>query len=291
MQVTAVIIKKFLAPHFSINDICVFIPVWFGVLATLSVAWLTYECTRGTEFRSLVRDVIPPVQTYLLKPFANAAVAFAEKNTGTSLGLAVRKQSPLTPLFCAVFAAAIMAIVPAHLLRSIGGGYDNESVAVTAMALTFASWTLSLRDNVSLGQTTACGVLTGLCYFNMVAAWGGYVFVLNLIAVHAGFLVLIGRYSSKLHRAYTAFYLVGTVLAIQVPVVGWTPLKSLEQLSALAALGGLQLLEILQRPPEEAQAQQNKNDPTLCDCLWSCGGCRLGGRAVARAHWLFWTHK
>ena len=62
-------------------------------------------------------------------------------------------------------------------------------------------------------------------------------------AIHAAVLCCIGRYSSKLHRAYTLFYVIGTLGAIQVPVVGWTPLKSLEQLGGLAVLVGLQWLE------------------------------------------------
>ena len=41
-----------------------------------------------------------------------------------------------------VVAAAIMAIIPAHLMRSVAGGYDNESVAVSAMCLVF--WLLML---------------------------------------------------------------------------------------------------------------------------------------------------
>jgi dolichyl-diphosphooligosaccharide--protein glycosyltransferase len=32
-----------------------------------------------------------------------------------------------------VIGALIMAIIPAHIMRSVGGGYDNESIAVTAM--------------------------------------------------------------------------------------------------------------------------------------------------------------
>jgi dolichyl-diphosphooligosaccharide--protein glycosyltransferase len=56
-------------------------------------------------------------------------------------------------------------------------------------------------------------------------------------------MVPLGRYSSRLHRAYTLFYVVGIIGAMQVPVVGWGPLKSLEQLSALAVFYCLQLLE------------------------------------------------
>lgn len=68
-------------------------------------------------------------------------------------------------------------------------------------------------------------------------------FVINLIGCHAAILVLLGRFSTKIYRAYTAFYIVGTLLAIQVPVVGWAPLKSLEQLGPFAVFLGFQLLQ------------------------------------------------
>ena len=62
------------------------------------------------------------------------------------------------------------------------GGYDNESIAVAAMCATFWLWVRSLR---APGNAWPVGALCGLSYVYMVAAWGGYVFVLNLIGVHA----------------------------------------------------------------------------------------------------------
>ena len=90
------------------------------------------------------------------------------------------------------------------------------------------------------------GVLCGLCYIYMVAAWGGFVFVLNMIGVHAAALILVGRYTSKLHRAYTLFYVIGTLGAMQVPVVGLAPIKSLEQLAPLLVFLGIQGLEFVE---------------------------------------------
>ncbi len=269
MQITSCFIKKYILPNWSINDICVFVPAWFGVLATASTALLAYECTVGLigsskekktsgkgvgeQFGSILSDIpiVNVVYEKLVVPIVNALLDFLQIITGSTWGLRVapkiesRSTALSTPaLECALFTAAIMSIVPAHLLRSVGGGYDNESVATFAMTLTFYCWTRSLRGNTSEVETIVWGVLTGLAYFYMVMAWGGYVFVLNLIGVHAGFLVLLGRYSTKLHRAYTVFYVIGTILAIQIPVVGLTPLKSLEQLGAFVAFGGLQLIEV-----------------------------------------------
>lgn len=65
----------------------------------------------------------------------------------------------------------------------------------------------------------------------------------------------MGRFSSKLHKAYTAFYIVGTYLATRVPCVGLAPLRNIEQLGPLVAFGGIQLLEYCRRQ----QVAQNLN--------------------------------
>jgi len=151
-----------------------------------------------------------------------------------------------------VVSALIMSIVPAHIMRSVGGGFDNESVAMTCMMLTFYMWVRSLRgsqDDATKYSSSSLvyGVLSGLAYIYMVATWGGYVFVLNMIGVHTGLLVVLGRYTPSLHMTFTLFYAIGTFGATFVPVVGYTPLKSLEQLPCLAVFGGLQLLEFARR--------------------------------------------
>ena len=105
-----------------------------------------------------------------------------------------------------------MSILPAHLMRSVAGGYDNESVAVAAIVGTFFFWCRSLRTDWSW----PIGALAGLAYCYMAAAWGGYTFVLNMVGVHAGVLLITGNYTPKLHRAYTLFFLIGTAGALQV---------------------------------------------------------------------------
>mmetsp|Transcript_14027 Transcript_14027/g.19703 ORF Transcript_14027/g.19703 Transcript_14027/m.19703 type:complete len:1048 (-) Transcript_14027:136-3279(-) len=299
MQVTSVLIKNYILKDWSVNDICVFVPAWFGVIATLMTGLMAYECSVGihlkptrtankqTEkdqddqtnenenensndisdmtandtdkvqpFGSILNQIplINVVYSRIIVPVINWLLNLINTLTGSSWGFGT--PSPTTThkvnttlgstpaLECGVCAAAIMSIIPAHIMRSVGGGYDNESIAMTAMSTTFYCWIRSLRGNTKPNYLWS--ILTGLAYFYMVAAWGGYVFVLNLIGVHASLLVLLGRYSTKLHRAYTLFYLVGTSLAIQVPVVGWTPLKSLEQLGPLVAFLAFQLIELCQ---------------------------------------------
>eukprot|EP00931_Biecheleriopsis_adriatica_P073330 TRINITY_DN47637_c0_g1_i1.p1 TRINITY_DN47637_c0_g1~~TRINITY_DN47637_c0_g1_i1.p1 ORF type:complete len:816 (-),score=151.62 TRINITY_DN47637_c0_g1_i1:34-2445(-) len=193
MQFAAVLIWKalnYLGVEMNLNDVCVFIPAWFGVASSLFLGLLTYECTRCVD--------------------------------------------------SAVWATAIVAILPAHLMRSVAGGFDNECVAIPFMSATFYFWCRSLRDETSWPW----GVLTGVAYFCMVSSWGGYVFVVNLIGVHAAILMVL-RHTSKLHRAYSLFFVLGTSLAVRIPVVGWTPLRSLEQMGPLCVFLCLQVTELL----------------------------------------------
>ncbi|KAF8305798.1 hypothetical protein TcBrA4_0040280 [Trypanosoma cruzi] len=81
----------------------------------------------------------------------------------------------------AAMTAGLFAILPAHLMRSMAGEYDNECIAMAAMLLTFYLWVRSLRN----AGSWPIGVLTGLAYGYMVSTWGGFIFVLNMVALHA----------------------------------------------------------------------------------------------------------
>ncbi|CAE7233317.1 stt3 [Symbiodinium natans] len=139
-----------------------------------------------------------------------------------------------------VAAAVVMAIIPAHLMRSMTGEFDNECVAMAAFCTAFWLWCRSVRNPSSWPWA----VPAALAYASAVATWGGYIFVNNLIGLHAAVLVGLGKYNSGLYRAYSLWYALGTALATLVPVVGWTPLRSIEQMPSLAVFLGYQVLEL-----------------------------------------------
>jgi len=194
--------KKLSFTPWSVNDICVMIPAWFGSLASLMGGLLTYEASRSV----------------------NAGI-------------------------CAV---GIMAIIPANLMRSVAGAFDNECVAVTFILSTFWLWVRSVRSPSSW----PIAVFAAASYVCMVASWGGYIFVINAIGVHALLLVALGRFNSGVHKAYTIFYVLGTWGAIQIPVIGWTPLRSLEQIGPLGVFMGYQVLAF-------CDAQRRKRDMSV----------------------------
>lgn len=120
----------------SLNDVCVFVPAWFGPITTIFVFGMTYETCRSST--------------------------------------------------AALIAAFFMSITPSHLMRSVAGGFDNEGIAVAAICGTFYFWMRSIRNEGSWPWAFCTGVM----YIYMVSAWGGYVFVLNMVGMSAGIILV-----------------------------------------------------------------------------------------------------
>jgi len=115
-----------------------------------------------------------------------------------------------------------------YISRSVAGSYDNEAIAIFLLMITFYLWIKALKDGSALW-----GTVCALFYFYMVAAWGGYVFITNLIPLHVFALLCMGRYSNRAYVAYSSWYAVGTLASMQVPFVGFQPMRSSEHMAAL----------------------------------------------------------
>uniref|UniRef100_A0A224XKS3 Dolichyl-diphosphooligosaccharide--protein glycosyltransferase subunit STT3A n=1 Tax=Panstrongylus lignarius TaxID=156445 RepID=A0A224XKS3_9HEMI len=133
-------------------------------------------------------------------------------------------------------AAAMIAIVPGYISRSVAGSYDNEAIAIFCMLLTYYMWIKSVKTGSILWATMAA-----VAYFYMVSSWGGYVFLINLIPMHVLTLMITGRFSHRIYVAYSILYCVGTMLSMQISFVGFQPVQSSEHMLALGVFGLCQL--------------------------------------------------
>jgi dolichyl-diphosphooligosaccharide---protein glycosyltransferase len=136
-----------------------------------------------------------------------------------------------------LLAAAFMGITPGYISRSVAGSYDNEAIAIFLLVFTFFLWVKAVKVG-----SIMWGALAALFYGYMVSAWGGYVFITNLIPLHVFTLILMGRYSSRVYIAYTTWYALGTLASMQVPFVGFLPIRSSDHMAALGVFGLLQLV-------------------------------------------------
>ncbi|GMI84291.1 staurosporin and temperature sensitive 3-like A [Hibiscus trionum] len=124
-------------------------------------------------------------------------------------------------------AAALLAMVPSYISRSVAGSYDNEAVAIFALIFTFSLYIKTLNTG-SLFYAT----LNSIAYFYMVCSWGGYTFIINLIPMHVLLCIVTGRYSSRLYIAYAPLVVLGTLLAALVPVVGFNAVMTSEHFAS-----------------------------------------------------------
>ncbi|CEQ40232.1 SPOSA6832_01827 [Sporobolomyces salmonicolor] len=136
-----------------------------------------------------------------------------------------------------LWAALFIAIAPGYISRSVAGSYDNEAIAIFILMMTFYLWIKTVKT----GSVLWAGI-TALFYFYMVAAWGGYAFITNMLPLHVFVLLLMGRYTSRLYTAYSSFYAIGTLASMQVPFVGFLPLFTSEHMSSLGVFGLLQII-------------------------------------------------
>ncbi|RXW23446.1 hypothetical protein EST38_g2420 [Candolleomyces aberdarensis] len=140
-----------------------------------------------------------------------------------------------------LLAAAFIGIVPGYISRSVAGSYDNEAIAIFLLMFTFFLWIRALKQGSAL-----YGTIAAVFYFYMVAAWGGYVFITNMIPVHALVLILMGRFSHRLYVAYCSWYAIGTLASMQVPFVGFQPVSTSEHMGALGVFGLLQIVAFIE---------------------------------------------
>ncbi|NXF12135.1 STT3A glycosyltransferase, partial [Smithornis capensis] len=135
-----------------------------------------------------------------------------------------------------LLAAAMIAVVPGYISRSVAGSYDNEGIAIFCMLLTYYMWIKAVKTG-SIYWAAMCA----LAYFYMVSSWGGYVFLINLIPLHVLVLMLTGRFSHRIYVAYCTVYCLGTILSMQISFVGFQPVLSSEHMAALGVFGLCQI--------------------------------------------------
>ncbi|KAF7353303.1 Oligosaccharyl transferase STT3 subunit [Mycena sanguinolenta] len=150
-----------------------------------------------------------------------------------------------------LLAAAFIGIVPGYISRSVAGSYDNEAIAIFLLMFTFFCWIKALKLGSAL-----FGTLAAVFYFYMVAAWGGYVFITNMIPLHGLVLILMGRFSSRLYVAYSSWYAIGTLASMQVPFVGFQPVSTSEHMAALGVFGLLQIVAFTQLVRSHVSSKQ-----------------------------------
>jgi len=185
------------------------------------------------------------------------------------------------PVFSAsatgLLAAALVAVVPSYISRSVAGSFDNEGVAIFALVSCFYLWIKSVNTG-SMGWACGCAC----AYFYMTASWGGHVLIINLIPLYVCIMACCGRYSKSLYTAYSTVYCIGLLMAVTVPFVGFNVLFQAESAASHGVFATLQIYTLVQHITGPQWTHYHQSEQILR------GSLRLGGvvSALALAVWL-----
>lgn len=193
-----------------------------GLMVT---AALIYWGLRFLRFAVHIREVCVLTAPFFASNTTLVAYFFGKEIWDTGAGLV---------------AAALIAICPGYISRSVAGSYDNEGVAIFALLLTFYLFVKAVNTG-----SLAWALASAFGYFYMVSAWGGYVFIINLIPLYVLVLLVTGRYSMRLYIAYNCMYVVGMLLAMQIRFVGFQHVQSGEHMAAMGVFFLIQVFYFL----------------------------------------------
>ena len=138
-------------------------------------------------------------------------------------------------------AAALISVVPSYISRSVAGSFDLEAVAIFALMFVFFLYVKTLNTG-SLAWATALF----FAYLYMVASWGGYSFIVNLLPIHCLACIVFGRVSYRLYVAYAPFVIMGALACMNIPVIGFNAVLMSEHFASFLVFGLLHVVLAIQ---------------------------------------------
>ena len=146
---------------------------------------------------------------------------------GTAVSTYLLTKECTNKIEAGLIAALFVSMVPSYISRSVAGSYDNEAVAITALVNTFYLWIKAVNTG-SVAWAVACT----LQYWYMVASWGGYSFIINIIPIFVLGTMFINKFNMRIYVAYSVFYTLGSLLAMLITFVNFAVIRSSEHLAS-----------------------------------------------------------
>ncbi|MHA1821790.1 MAG: STT3 domain-containing protein [Promethearchaeota archaeon] len=111
-----------------------------------------------------------------------------------------------------LLAAFFLAFSPGHMQRTMLGFFDNETIGVLSVLLTF----LFFIKAVKTGRLYNA-VFAGLSLGYLALSWGGLTYGFLLLPLISAIMILAGKYSSRLLMAYVGTISVGVLIYMVDP--------------------------------------------------------------------------
>ncbi|MFX0197198.1 MAG: STT3 domain-containing protein [Candidatus Hodarchaeota archaeon] len=145
--------------------------------------------------------------------------------------------------------ALLLAVTPAHIQRSIAGFFDNESIGILLLIVTYVFFVRGLKTN-----SMVYGLLAGIALGFLGISWGAAKYAFDFLALYVIVLILVKKHSSRLLAAYGPCIVVGTTISAMVPRIGPQMITKIDHafpIGALILLTGILAYEEFVRTTEK----------------------------------------
>ena len=124
-----------------------------------------------------------------------------------------------------LFAALFLALSSSHITRTSLGFFDDETVGIFSMLLTFAFFLKALSTKRSYKATIIYSTLAALLIAYLAASWGAFRYIVALLALFALVLVVLKKSSPRLLTTYAVTIGLSFLFMGQIPGLGYTFFK------------------------------------------------------------------
>lgn len=122
----------------------------------------------------------------------------------------------------AIVATAFFAVIPAFLYRTMAGVADKEALAVAIMFAGLYFYVLALKSEKAIAAII-WGLVAGICTGVLAAVWGGYVFIIVSLGLHAIICNLFGIFKKNNIYAYSIWMFSFMIVAYICYPIRYTP--------------------------------------------------------------------
>lgn len=112
----------------------------------------------------------------------------------------------------AIISTAFLAVTPAFLYRTMAGVADKEALAVALMFATLYFYVLAFKSEKP-SRGIIFGITAGILNALMAAVWGGYIFIMLAIAIHAIICTILGIFKKNQFYTYGAWMITLMIFA------------------------------------------------------------------------------
>ncbi len=137
-----------------------------------------------------------------------------------------------------LFASFFLAINNAFIGRTSLGFFDNESIGVPGMVLTFLCFLRSLEEDKPLRNRLLYALAAGITLCYVTGSWGAARYAPAVLALYTLVMLLRGRYSRNLLISYTIPIALAYSFSLLIPTLSlrYRYLRAIDSLSILALI-------------------------------------------------------